>query len=92
MPVALSIIAEYCRNNKLRLVDLYSQIDKDKNWHLSRQELRKLVRENEIPLTDAQLEELIIVLDRNDNDQLEYKELAQGVEAFRIDSRYVLIY
>ena len=88
LPVALSIIAEYCHNHKLRLLDLYSQIDKDKNWQISREEFRKLIINNKIPLTSAQLEDMIIALDVNNNDQLDYKELAQGVEAYHIDERF----
>ena len=87
MPVALSIIAEYCYVNKLRLLDLYAQIDKDKNWLISRDEVRKIVHENKIPLTEAQLEAMIIALDVDNNDQLDYRELAQGVEAYRVDER-----
>ncbi len=90
IPVALSIIAEHCHKNKLRLLDLYKQIDKDKDWQISREEFRKVVRDNKIPLTDAQLEVMIIGLDADDNDKLDYRELAQGVEAYKIDDRLVL--
>ena len=85
--MALSILAEYCYNKKLRLMDLYTQIDKDKDWLISREEVRKIVKRNEIPLTEAQLEDLIIALDVDNNDQLDYRELAQGVEAYRVDER-----
>jgi len=88
IPVALSILAEYCYNKKLRLMDLYTQIDKDKDWLISREEVRKIVKRNEIPLTEAQLEDLIIALDVDNNDQLDYRELAQGVEAYRVDERW----
>lgn len=89
IPVALSIIAEYCHENKLRLLDLYKEIDKDKDWLISRNEVRKIIKANQIPLTDAQLEDMIIALDVDNNDQLDYRELAQGVEAYKIDERLV---
>ena len=68
-------------------MDLYTQIDKDKDWLISREEVRKIVKSNKIPLTEAQLEDLIIALDVDNNDQLDYRELAQGVEAYRVDER-----
>ena len=89
IPVALSIIAEYCYEHRLRLLDLYTEIDKNKDWLISRDEVRKIVQDNKIPLTKAQLEALIIALDVDNNDQLDYKELAQGVEAYRVDERWV---
>ena len=73
----------------MRLVDLYAQIDKDKDWQISREELRNIIRENGIPLKDAQLEDMIIGLDTDNNDLLDYRELAQGVEAYKIDFRLV---
>ena len=88
IPVALSIIAEYCHQHKLRLLDLYTQMDKDKDWLITREEVRKIVKDNEIPLAEAQLEDMIIALDVDNNDQLDYRELAQGVEAYKIDERY----
>ena len=87
IPVALAIIAEYCYERKLRLLDLYTEIDKNKDWLISRDEVRKIVDDNKIPLSKAQLEALIIALDVDNNDQLDYKELAQGVEAYRVDER-----
>lgn len=89
IPVAMSIIAEYCHENKLRLLDLYTQMDRDKDWLVSRDEVRKIVRSNNIPLTDAQLEAMIIALDADNNDQLDYSEFAHGVEAYKIDKRSV---
>eukprot|EP00794_Sanderia_malayensis_P006196 gene6196-6911_t len=88
LPMAMSIIAEYCHNNKLRLLDLFTEVDKDKDWSISRDELCKLVRYHEIPLSDAHLEEMIIALDVDNNDQLEYRELAHGVEVYRVDQRW----
>ena len=92
IPVALSILAEYCVTNRLRLLDLFVQIDKDKDWHISRDEFIRVIKNRQIPLAKGQIDDLIIALDTDNNDKLDYQELARGVEAYKIDDRYVFIF
>ena len=85
-PAALAMIQEYLDKKKLRLLDLFAQADKDKNWVVSREEFRNIIRSSRIPLTEADLEDLIQALDKDDNDSLDYRELALGRQAF-LDER-----
>ena len=88
LPMALAMIAEYLQSSKMRLVDLFARMDKNKDWNTSRAELKSALLATGIPLTETLLEELIITLDVNGDDQLSYQELARGIEAYHKDQRW----
>ncbi|XP_032232294.1 translation initiation factor IF-2 [Nematostella vectensis] len=81
-PAALALIQEYLDQRRLRLVDLFAQADKDKNWVVTRVEFRNIIRSTGIPITESDLEDLIMALDRDDNDALDYRELASGRQSY----------
>ena len=81
-PAALAIIEEYLSRKRLRLVDLFQQADKDKNWTITREEFMKIMKSVKMPLTEADLEDLIISLDKDNDDALDYRELAIGRQAY----------
>lgn len=81
-PAALAIIQDYLDRKRLRLIDLFAQADKDKNWVVSRQEFRNIIRSRRIPLTEVDLEDLILALDRDNSDALDYRELAVGRQSY----------
>ena len=81
-PAALAVIQEYLERKRLRLLDLFAQADKDKNWVVSRQEFRNIIRSWQIPLTEIDLEDLIMALDRDNSDALDYRELAVGRQSY----------
>jgi Ca2+-binding EF-hand superfamily protein len=81
-PAALAIIQEYLDKKRLRLVDLFAQADKDKNWIVSREEFRKIIRSAGIPLSESDLEDLIMALDKDENDALDFLELSTGRQAY----------
>lgn len=89
-PAALAVIQEYLDRKRMRLVDLFAQADKDKNWIVSREEFRKIIKSSGIPLSDSDLEDLIMALDKDENDALDYLELSTGRQAY-LDERYVKI-
>lgn len=66
----------------MRLVDLFAQADKDKNWIVSRDEFRHIVKSSRIPLSETDLEDLIMALDKDENDALDYRELSTGRQAY----------
>lgn len=66
----------------MRLVDLFAQADKDKNWIVSRDEFRNIIKSSKIPLSETDLEDLIMALDKDENDALDYMELALGRQAY----------
>ncbi|XP_020623016.1 EF-hand calcium-binding domain-containing protein 12-like [Orbicella faveolata] len=81
-PAALAVIQEYLDRKRMRLLDLFSQADKDKNWVVSRQEFRNIIRSWRIPLKEVDLEDLILALDRDNSDALDYRELAVGRQSY----------
>ncbi|KAK2548853.1 EF-hand calcium-binding domain-containing protein 12 [Acropora cervicornis] len=81
-PAALAIIQDYLDRKRLRLIDLFAQADKDKNWVVSRLEFRNIIRSRRIPLTEVDLEDLILALDRDNSDALDYRELAVGRQSY----------
>lgn len=44
-PEGMGIIADYLASKKQRLIDLFSQADKDKSWAITRDEFRKCIKE-----------------------------------------------
>lgn len=66
----------------MRLVDLFARFDKNKDWRVSEAEFRRVFRLVKIPVTDQQLENLILALDKDDNGMLDYKELVRGRKSF----------
>merc|ERR1712048_1225847 len=88
LPIALAVIADYLQQKRLRLIDLFVNMDKDKNWNASKEEMKLALVATGIPLSDEQLEELILALDVDNDDELSYKELARGIEAYHKDRRW----
>ena len=87
LPVALSIINEYLAKKRLRFYDLFVQADRDKDWKVSRNEFKDVMKRTGIPLKDAEIDQFVQALDENHNDELEYKELAHGRDMFILNSR-----
>lgn len=88
LPIALAIIADYIQKQRIRLVDLFSNVDKNKDWMVSRDELRNALKYANLPLTDAQLDELILVLDVDSDGLINYQELSKAIEAYYKDRRW----
>jgi len=44
-PIAIRIIEKFLRQKKLRLVDLFTVVDKDKNWLITRDDFRKAIQQ-----------------------------------------------
>ena len=44
-PVAIRIIEKFLRQQKIRLIDLFAIVDKDKNWLITRDDFRKAIHE-----------------------------------------------
>lgn len=87
LPIALAMIADYLQENRLRLLDLFKKVDKNKDWKMTKDELKISLKQTGIPLTDMQLDELIYTVDVDNDDQISYKELARGIEVYHRDRR-----
>ena len=87
LPIALALIADYLADNRLRLLDLFTKVDKNKDWSMTRDELKAAFKKIKVPLSDGQLDHLIFTLDVNNDNELSYKEVAHGIEAYHKDRR-----
>lgn len=43
-PLAIRIIEKFLRQKKIRLIDLFQSVDKDKDWKVSRNEFRNAMK------------------------------------------------
>ena len=87
LPVALATINEYLAKKRLRFYDLFVQADRDKDWKVSRDEFKDIMKRTGIPLKDAEIDQFVQALDSNNNDVLEYKEFAHGREMLILSER-----
>ncbi|KAL5015165.1 hypothetical protein ScPMuIL_009435 [Solemya velum] len=86
-PDGIKIIERHLRRYHLRLLDLFKQSDKNKDWGISREEFRNIIRLNKIPMSEEIMEDLILTLDADFNDRLDYQELSRGMERWKKERR-----
>ncbi|KAK3102250.1 hypothetical protein FSP39_009912 [Pinctada imbricata] len=86
-PLGIRILEQHLRKNKKRLVDLFVESDKNKDWKISRDEFRNIIRQAKVPMSEALLEDLILSLDTDFDNLLDYKELARGLECWKRERR-----
>ncbi|XP_045164216.2 EF-hand calcium-binding domain-containing protein 12-like [Mercenaria mercenaria] len=86
-PLGLKILDDHLKEKKLRLIDLFTSTDKNKDWRLSRDEFIKSCEERSIPISRGLLEDMLISLDMNLDEELDYKEMARGMKVARQEKR-----
>lgn len=86
-PQAICKIEEYIAKRRLRLVDMFTRVDKNKDWLISCSECREVFRKLKVPITDAEIDELISALDKNNDGNLDYRELLKGRLAYKLERR-----
>lgn len=86
-PLGIRILEEHLRKNKMRLLDLFVATDKDKDWKITRDEFRKVIKESKVPMSEALLEDMILSLDIDYDNNLDYKELAKGLSFWKKERR-----
>ncbi|XP_022302015.2 EF-hand calcium-binding domain-containing protein 12-like [Crassostrea virginica] len=86
-PLGIRILEEHLRKNKMRLIDLFVSTDKDKDWKITRDEFRKVIQESKVPMSEALLEDMILSLDLDYDNNLDYKELAKGLSFWKKERR-----
>ena len=82
---AIHKIEEYIKNHRLRLVDMFTRMDKNKDWLISCSECKQLFKKLKIPTTDAEVEEFIAALDRNNDGYLDYRELIKARSTYKTE-------
>ncbi|GFR88716.1 EF-hand calcium-binding domain-containing protein 12 [Elysia marginata] len=86
-PDGLQLLDRFLTLNRMRLMDLFLLADKDKSWSISREELLNAVTSAKIPLTESEVDDIIITLDVDLDDELVYKELNAGLNKWRKQQR-----
>ena len=76
----VEIISTYLSKNRLRMLDLFNQWDKDKSLTLTRNEFRKGIKSCKIPISEVQLYFMLEWLDQDGNDEIEYNEFVAITE------------
>ena len=84
-PQAIHKIEKYIRTHRLRLVDIFTRMDKNKDWLISCSECQQLFRTLQVPITDDEVEELVVALDSNNDGYLDYRELLKGRLAYKLE-------
>ncbi|CAH1265016.1 EFCAB12 [Branchiostoma lanceolatum] len=77
-PEAMRVIDRYVREHKLRLLDFFMRFDKNKQWLVSREDFKKVIKLTGVPISDHQLEDLMVMLDQDGNEKIDYRELVKG--------------
>eukprot|EP00056_Hartaetosiga_gracilis_P012465 m.199036 g.199036 ORF g.199036 m.199036 type:complete len:164 (-) comp13693_c1_seq3:1971-2462(-) len=79
----MAILDSYCIQNKLRLVDLFFQIDKDRSGKISVDELVGSIEELGLPINGIQAEELVFRMDLDGDGEVDYQEFVEAREGIQ---------
>eukprot|EP00899_Mesostigma_viride_P027765 jgi/Mesvir1/8173/Mv12477-RA.1 len=74
-----TLLNDYCHQNKVRLLELFREYDKDRSGGLEPTELRKMVKLLLPNATQKQLRYLQVILDANGDGVISYKEFVRLV-------------
>ena len=72
----LTVLKTFLSEKRLRAVDLFNCLDKDKTQSVSPEEMFTGLKKLNVPLTDAQLKRLIRLLDKDGDGEIDYGEFA----------------
>lgn len=72
----LTALKTFLLEKRLRAVDLFNCLDKDKTQSVSPEEMFTGLKKLNVPLTDAQLKRLIRLLDKDGDREIDYGEFA----------------
>ncbi|XP_070192604.1 EF-hand calcium-binding domain-containing protein 12-like isoform X2 [Littorina saxatilis] len=89
VPSALQILDKFLTDKKMRLIDLFRNADTNNDWKLTKSELQAAIKKYDIPLTGSDVEDMMVTLDRNFDEHLDFKELAQGLATLRAERRVI---
>ncbi|XP_023932477.1 uncharacterized protein LOC106159508 [Lingula anatina] len=78
----MMVLNEFSRQKKLRLVDLFKQLDKDGSNSLTFQEFGEGLLAEGIPLSKKGLDKLLRKLDKDGDGEVDFGELMQGQKEF----------
>jgi len=80
-------LEDYVRKHRLRLVDMFTRMDKDKDWLISCKDCQQVLKNLHVPVSDEEISELMSALDSNDDGYLDYRELLSGTLLYKLEKR-----
>lgn len=72
----LTALKNFLLEKRLRAVDLFNCLDKDKTQSVSPDEMLNGLKKFSVPLTEVQLKRLIRILDKDGDGEIDYGEFA----------------
>lgn len=76
-PSAMERIEKFLAENRWRLVDLFKNLDKNKDWRVKRDDLIRECRNGHLDISDGMIDELVAALGSKAF-KINYKSLARG--------------
>ncbi|KAK6173232.1 hypothetical protein SNE40_016721 [Patella caerulea] len=80
------VLMVYMRLQNLRLLELFSNMDRDASKSVSRTEFKQGMVKVNIPLSDWQLDKLISKLDNDRDGDVDFSELVQGQRDYKTET------
>lgn len=77
LPGAMERIEKFLVENRWRLVDLFKDLDKNKDWRVKSNDLIRECRKGRLDISDGMIEELVAALGSK-TFKINYKSLARG--------------
>ena len=69
----INVLMVYIKEQGLRAWDLFSQFDKNGDLKISREEFVKGIKDNQVPLTDQEINKLMDSMDLNKDGFIDYR-------------------
>ena len=85
IPMAMEKIEQAIEEKKWRLLDLFKDLDKNKDWKVNREDFIREYASGNLDVTDVMLDELLMAY--GNSHKLEYKNLAKGRSCLLSDRR-----
>jgi hypothetical protein len=86
-PMAMEQIELFLAENKWRLVDLFKELDKNKDWFVLKKDFIRECKNGKLDIPDSLIDELLMALSESNSSKINYKNLAKGRNSGLIERR-----
>jgi hypothetical protein len=83
-------IEKYLDENKWRLLDLFKDLDKNKDWKVYKADFVRECKKGRLDINDSMIEELVNALGTSKSNKINYKSLAHGRMSNLLERRSAL--
>lgn len=83
-------IEKYLEENKWRLLDLFKDLDKNKDWKVYKADFVRECKKGRLDINDSMIEELVNALGTSKSNKINYKSLAHGRMSNLLERRSAL--